>query len=70
MNTKPNPQIKATSGRLKILTNLSESAILSKIYLINRKKSLNNNITADEVKRIMRRFLKFMTQEKIIMEHY
>ena len=62
--TKPNQQIKATSGRQKILTNLSGSGNSIEDLPDKYKKSLNNNMTVGEVKRIMRRFTKIYDPSK------
>ena len=60
--SKLNQQRKQTSGKQKILTNLSASSIeeIQDKY----KKSLNNNMNMGEVKRIMRRFTKIYDPNK------
>ena len=60
--SKINQQRKQTSGKQKILTNLSASSIED---LPDKfKKSMNNNMNIGEVKRIMRRFTKIYDPNK------
>jgi hypothetical protein len=62
--SKPNQQMKQTSGRQKILTNLSASGNSVDELPDKYKRSLNNNMTVGEVKRIMRRFTKIYDPSK------
>ena len=62
--SKPNQQIKQTSGRQKILTNLSASGNSIDDLPDKYKRALNNNMTMGEVKRIMRRFTKIYDPSK------
>ena len=57
-----NQQRKPTSGKQKILANLSASSIEE--FQDKYKKSLNNNMNMGEVKRIMRRFTKIYDPNK------
>ena len=56
--------MKQTSGRQKILTNLSASGNSVDELPDKYKRSLNNNMTVGEVKRIMRRFTKIYDPSK------
>ena len=63
--SKPNQQIKQTSGRQKILTNLSASGNSVDELPDKYVKSLNNNnMPPNEAKRIMRRFTKIYDPSK------
>ena len=62
--SKPNQQMKPTSGKTKILTNLSASGNSIEELPEKYKRSLNNNMTVGEVKRIMRRFTKIYDPSK------
>ena len=59
-----NMQRKPTSGKQKILTNLSASGNSIDELPDKYKKSLNNNMNMGEVKRIMRRFTKIYDPNK------
>ena len=62
--SKANLQRKPTSGKQKILTNLSASGNSVEDLQDKLKRPLNNNMNMGEVKRIMRRFTKIYDPNK------
>ena len=62
--SKLNQQKKPTSGRQKILTNLSASDSVDDLQNKYKKSLNNNNVNTGEMKRIMRRFTKIYDPNK------